>query len=1647
MGISLDHVGLNTLITDSASFSTNTLGFDLISSTSSYVNTRIATIQGSNTADSTTVAGGVYAEYLVGLNTKRNGPYGYSTWKQIRGIDNPISRYHKKNSDLTFFVQPGDLFSDSDGALVGRDSRSSLYRFEEPVVTSKTRPLIWTLGTWTTVTVPAPGGAVPVVIPELFQVKSSVGVNDIYFSNFTANQLLLSPAQADASLVPSTEYQEITSMYLNGVIESPGSPIDFFDSLRYSETIYPKARNMYRKETRTRPSYKSFFRASRNLRTVGFDTSSFGFVTTVIDEITGDHERQTISQSTWPLDPSKDFLTRTLPTDYYQSENGNYDEHQFLTLYDPKGVSGKDTLFTTKTFSSGGAGILCNNYSQLVMKHPISAGCHLPPDALDAVLGIAPYYSRRHTLGNTQSVSNPTGMLIPETGGLSKCSFGTGTALWEAGTSAGSYSYTSIPPWLSGQPAGSMTRTFNIKSKVPVEDSYDEFAKKIKLKGQNYSILPEFRISNHVEAYSLAGPTHIPTTMLEVTGGGDNYDSSFEDFYITYSHSDFMRRFDLIASDHANFAPNQTLTLRCKVIKKFLPYEGFYPCQRTAQMAQMFHASYLDNVQGTWGIGNFGWGDGLIINPGAGAAVFNALPNVLASNWMKQYLLTPLFAPGVLFNTIKSGVACDYPILTTLPSITSFSGSTSASPADYLLTNTFSTPDRVPFEALLEPEAYLANKFLVGMEPHLSGNFKSACIWNGGAGGTLYKKMAQNFLSEVPEFFLKNRSFTRYVSKRQGDPAFGIQEKDKVYGMRISMYRSMAGQVVSSVSSSDGNEIEYVVPQDLLTGDTRETMTMYSRPTAFGPGTVGFTTLSSSHFANFESDRTDNVMEGYHINRSDAFKFYKLDEDGARSKILYERDSRHGYNYPFTPPYYHGQAWIDIFYTGSSDSTNATVGEILNSISASCIRFDPEFIYPPGQLRVEKGAQALYRINENAMQLSASVLFRGSAQIPGVDGARTNIGNITVTTDPASDNRWVIQTKFETPILNFNHITANTSSGNAVYDDLLTLPVHGSESVPRGMWHQYGRIPSSTEGVFLNVGPIPQAWMAVHHPQNASTAIPWTSENNLAELVGFQQEQKKLGQLADSKVIGEAIVAVPFLLNGQVKEFLALDSALVRGYIDNVEISGEFAPTLSNTIKDQINKMRKYVFPPTFDFISNPTVGPFAMYIFEFEHVLTKEDLKDIWQNLPPEIGITFETSEVSITHPLLSSEFLGGGINANSVSGKQPHSMQSQLRWMVFKVKRRATSNYFAKIIARNSTAAFPRPPEPLSRANLQSPPPSQAPPFFAAASPAGPTAAQQAFGLGSVAQPTAQPASSGLAMNLGATTAGAALPEDMAIAQEDPFQYNWPYDYFSLIELASIDAEVLFQPDAPVVAATTSEDQDDELPEDAFGDQSNVYETGDDYPEPFEAQAAGTISLPEEEFNPSDCPNDWGELGCRAYRSDMARWNRLYGGLPANTSDAPSGFGGSPLPHPADGNNLIGEVQTSHGYSIDRTTATYQAVGMSYQEAASKLVRFTMHWNDVHVTRGGASYTIPRVTISRFLGSVEEWTTAKNHYYSVRYNYYRNNAGQSHNKSEQYAAQDKAARFIEGYNDVGVLERNIYDGIGFMQGVKLSYLPGDPP
>ena len=104
----VDFVGLNTFVDQeiTASNGANIIGYPLSSDVSSYENVDVVRMDsGSDVGTAALKARNQktgQAQLFSALNLKRNGPYGYSSWKQIRVSENPLTRYHNKNSDFTF---------------------------------------------------------------------------------------------------------------------------------------------------------------------------------------------------------------------------------------------------------------------------------------------------------------------------------------------------------------------------------------------------------------------------------------------------------------------------------------------------------------------------------------------------------------------------------------------------------------------------------------------------------------------------------------------------------------------------------------------------------------------------------------------------------------------------------------------------------------------------------------------------------------------------------------------------------------------------------------------------------------------------------------------------------------------------------------------------------------------------------------------------------------------------------------------------------------------------------------------------------------------------------------------------------------------------------------------------------------------------------------------------------------------------------------------------------------------------------------------------------------------------------------------------------------------------------------------------------
>ena len=1184
---------------------------------------------------------------LVGINLHRNGPYGYSSWKQLRVSENPVTRKHRTTNTMTFIVQPGPMRNVlSNGELRVRDRYSALYNYTEPAITQKAYPLVWNVGRH----FKDEDGNVDFENPQRFSIISSYGNQQIAFANDRVSKLLKFDPDEE-----QTEYVAIKDMYLENGLNKQDSPLTHWEFLQYRETIFPKAPQQFVSQARTRPQFVNFFRHERTRRTKNINTGSFGFF--------GSSTSTTfaLSQSTWPLDEDRQFEIRT----FDGSGTGETSELRSILF------GGSGTSFTSNPRSAAGnarqgEGRLMSTLSQY-NRSRYFLNQNLA-DALSAAenfnkdLAPSPLYMRRHGITGSQSVSNPSGLEIGETG--SAVIRFQGGALWEAGdkrqTKNDDGTYTSAP-------------------KQPFYDTYEGYVEDVRKFGKNYAIIPEFRMSSQVTDY-LKSNGQIELDMFEISGGTSRAEnSSNSKFYEIYSNTDFMKNFEVIADDHKDFTNGKVLSLRCKAIKKFLPYEGFYPCQRTVDLSQKFYDSYRDHV-----------------------SVFNNnLVQLPAEdvNFAFQMLMAPLFAPGILFNSIKSGVAVDFPIMT---SRLHTSDETVTSSGGSLISANFDK--RIPFEALLEPKTYLANYKVSSLEPSVYANLSASIVWDG-QGPDDYSMMANNFLAETINFFLPNGELTTMVSKKQSDVKSTL-ELDKVYGMRIKMKRSMSGSRPSVYHN--GSTVGYSAPQDIIlsTLQTRENFTMYSRPSAFGPPSFGQTSFTSSQIHQVGDGRNTLVSLG-----------------GGQSYIV--QDSRHGYNFPYTPPYYHGESWCDIWVTGSGQEIS--IQDIQSMCTASYSRFDSSHLLSgvasAGGTVASVGPQAIANINRNALQLSASL------NIFGLGATKEDSTSLVVDSGIDFADRWVIQSKFETPMLNFSHVSGS---------EHLTLPAYGTGSTSRGMWHQYGRIPDPNEGVSIAVGSIPSNYQeivgiggTIRSPDEAPLLL------DLSEILGFSNEASKVGQIASSKKISEAVVAIPFIKEAGERKFFKIDKKKVDVFKKGMTTinatayrdltNGKPSSQIGRSVLDQMEKMKKYIFPPSFDFINfdTETVAPIAMYIFEFSHTLTQTDLQDIWQNLPPTIGTEMEVAEVAITHPLIKKELLGQG----GEGGNDTIEMSDKLKWMVFKVKQRAASNYFKKTVLRN--------PE----------------------------------------------------INTGVESGNVTQDE---FGQTSTIQYNWPYDFFSLVEMVRIDAEV---------------------------------------------------------------------------------------------------------------------------------------------------------------------------------------------------------------------------------------------------------------
>jgi len=838
----------------------------------------------------------------------------------------------------------------------------------------------------------------------------------------------------------------------------------------------------------------------------------------------------------------------------------------------------------------------------------------------------APIYNRKHSLGSIYSVAQfgwsfpkedysltldysdrTLSMPIPETSASFAAIFSLyseGTASLDSnfvfqrplGTTSPGYASVSAlgdiqhcggsAEWESGRLAGLVKNGSWISSpQVPFYNSYDDYSINMRLKNQHYSIIPEFIISDQIDFYInrqngdflAANPSQfeIPGTLTSSLLNTP-VNSSDDGFYEVFSNSDFLKNFYVIKEDlRESLISPSTITLKCKALMKFLPYDGFFPSERSLQIANQFSKSYGSFVE------------------------YSGLDSNLTGSRFRPFL-TPFFRPGIVYNTIKSGLAVDFPVYTSSYQVIQPWFFNSQPDADdtlsgyYLLgtqdhfKNAFITGSapgyaitasqtaswdlRIPFEAVVEPEKYVQNITIYDMEPHPSSAIDIQAKWTGEGNG-LYKRMMHNYLAAIPEFFLPNGEFTSLKSKPESE--YLTVQSGTSYGMRVKVRRTMNKPRHWRNYTNSDPIINYECPQDprALIGEAEglhETFTMYSRPSAFGPPVAG------TQFFGFQNTSVTTPL------------IPTITDNYLWNTKLYPSDSLMGINPSFTPPYYGRNSWVDIVFKAKT-SGPVTLDEILSQAETNYWAIDTNPIFTgitssaSSSLIGNDRQQAIWSTTEDWWGIPKT--GPTSDEIENLASPmRVSFANAYAMQINASFNifgktgdRWVVEQKFETPHYNFNSETSIrpiTSASNT-----LTIPTNGSESVPRGMWHQFGTI-ETDHGIYIDIGPIPEEWRGTrgYADPYRVTSEQWPSNDrfqdiqfktellsgidlliyqndkfeDLSKLVGFETG-KKLGNTANSLTVYEAVVAVPFITENGRKQFFEIPENAIRAALGDLD--------------------------------------------------------------------------------------------------------------------------------------------------------------------------------------------------------------------------------------------------------------------------------------------------------------------------------------------------------------------------------------------------------------------------------------------------------------------------------------------------------------
>jgi hypothetical protein len=417
----------------------------------------------------------------------------------------------------------------------------------------------------------------------------------------------------------------------------------------------------------------------------------------------------------------------------------------------------------------------------------------------------------------------------------------------------------------------------------------------------------------------------------------------------------------------------------------------------------------------------------------------------------------------------------------------------------------------------------------------------------------------------------------------------------------------------------------------------------------------------------------------------------------------------------YTPPGFYGESVATIMYSSSVGGV-VSVDEILNE-SRVFERMDTnrDYLASPNKDSFLTTTQ-----NKSKMSMSASLDMFAKVKQPDIQFSIGDGGNLSVadraSTSTRESTRWAISTRFESPVIDLSSSAYRdnyTSHAPGIEDNSAWgfNTSEGKYEPPQSIWTSYGQSLSSNSNRYT---------LELRESLYSSRT---RVSSSLIDLCGFTPGTKQIGTPANNKEISEAIMVIPYATRAIKNKTVQIDKGKHFFRVGKRELNKQrkslnetgFAideETISTSISEMLEAMKKYVIPPQYNFTQYDDIVPFVSYFLEFEHTLSQRELIDIWQGVMPSIAMNPETDEVEITHDIDKHNFF---YNID---------IPADIKFMIFKVKKKAEWNYYNVTTDSTDDTRF--------RFDFQG---------------------------------------------------------DGEVEVVPDYSYNWPYDYFSLVERAKVD------------------------------------------------------------------------------------------------------------------------------------------------------------------------------------------------------------------------------------------------------------------